>query len=306
MRELFDKYIEWNEISEAMNEEPRLDVKDAVIRKDESVLEISIALNFLVPEKSEARIREAIMEKLPSLKGVDFRYEYIKSETIDAPEVIDEPETIEVDDNDRAENIAAKRRQEKEKAEEKKKKNAAWRRKKSIQRARELPVIGKAVMGGKAIPEEPLPISEISPEAETVVTGGVVFNMESKVIKSGSVIAILYITDKSSSICLKTFISQKKWDEIEANVSIGDYIKVKGQPEIDRYENALIIMIDAIEKGCVSKREDNYPGKHRVELHCHTKMSRLDGLNDVRGCNHRSRSRSELPRCRKYGQENRS
>ena len=113
MRELFDKYIEWNEISEAMNEEPRLDVKDAVIRKDESVLEISIALNFLVPEKSEARIREAIMEKLPSLKGVDFRYEYIKSETIDAPEVIDEPETIEVDDNDRAENIAAKRRQEK-------------------------------------------------------------------------------------------------------------------------------------------------------------------------------------------------
>ena len=281
MRELFDKYIEWNEISEAMNEEPRLDVKDAVIRKDESVLEISIALNFLVPEKSEARIREAIMEKLPSLKGVDFRYEYIKSETIDAPEVIDEPETIEVDDNDRAENIAAKRRQEKEKAEEKKKKNAAWRRKKSIQRARELPVIGKAIMGGKAIPEEPLPISEISPEAETVVTGGVVFNMESKVIKSGSVIAILYITDKSSSICLKTFISQKKWDEIEANISIGDYIKVKGQPEIDRYENALIIMIDAIEKGCVSKREDNYPGKHRVELHCHTKMSRLDGLNDV-------------------------
>lgn len=275
MREIFEKLIDWNEIKESLNEEPSFLVKDILIRKDESVLEICIALNFLMPEKSEKIIKATILNKYPTLKDVVFKYDHVNSENAEKEPAETNNKPLTPDEK------KAKLKEEKEKAEEKKKKNAAWKKRRSTMRARELPVIGKAIMGGKAIPEVPVPISEISPEEESIVTAGIVFSMDSRVIKSDSVLAMLYITDKKSSIVLKTFISQKKWDEICEHISIGDYIKVKGQPEIDRYENALVVMIDAIEKGTLEKRKDNYPGKHRVELHCHTKMSRLDGLNDI-------------------------
>ncbi|MDR4235699.1 PHP domain-containing protein, partial [Priestia megaterium] len=35
------------------------------------------------------------------------------------------------------------------------------------------------------------------------------------------------------------------------------------------------------EKSSIKLREDNYDGQKRVELHCHTKMIAMDGLNDV-------------------------
>ncbi|MBO4235497.1 MAG: PolC-type DNA polymerase III [Firmicutes bacterium] len=291
MRELFEKYIDWEEVKASLDGEPEFKVKRAVIRKDESILEIDIALNFLVPGKDEAMIKAAIMDKYPLLKDVEFRYDRIKASEQNASEQNASEQNANAETHqgeeevkdalETAEEKKARLKAKKEKAEEKKKKNAAWRKRRANQRARELPAIGKAIMGGKAIPEKAIPISEVSPEVESVVTGGVVFGMESKVLKSESVLAMIYITDNASSICLKTFISPKKWEEIEKNITIGDYIKVKGQPEFDQYERALVVTVDNIEKGEVARRQDNFLGKHRVELHCHTKMSRLDGLNDV-------------------------
>ena len=137
-------------------------------------------------------------------------------------------------------------------------------------------------MGGKSIPGVPIPICEIDPTMDTVITGGIVFAKEMVVFNSGSMMVKLMITDKRDSIMVKTFVGEKKWNEINDLVSEGDYIKVLGKPGIDIYEgNELTISVDRIEKGEVEKRQDNYPGKHRVELHCHTKMSRMDGLNDV-------------------------
>ena len=260
MQEFFHRNIDWNAVSERIKGEPKFAIRDAVVKTNEGVLEFDIALNFLMPEESEQKIKAIILSGYPSLKDVVFKYHHE-----DLP----------------AQDDAAKNELAKEKAAERKKKNAAWRKRRANSRARELPVIGKAIMGGKAIPGKLIPISDISPEVESVITGGIIFNMDSRTIKSDLVLAMFYITDKRSSICLKTFVSKRKWEEICLNLSIGDYIKVKGQPEIDRYENSLIVMIDGIEKGEAPKRQDNYNGRKRVELHCHTKMSKLDGINDV-------------------------
>ncbi|MEE0514983.1 MAG: PolC-type DNA polymerase III, partial [Emergencia sp.] len=48
-----------------------------------------------------------------------------------------------------------------------------------------------------------------------------------------------------------------------------------------RYDNCLVVMLKDINKGKMKKRQDTYEGGKRVELHAHTKMSSMDGLNDV-------------------------
>ena len=269
MRKIFDKYIDWEEVSKSLTEEPKLQINDALIRKKEGILELKIALNFSVPKESEQKVKAVILNSIPHLNDVLFSYDYGDKKPVEAVEKKTKAKSEE------------KPAIPKMTPQEKSKKAAAWKKKRRNTRARELPVIGKAIMGGKAIPGDIKPISDISPEEETVVTGGIIFNMDSKVIKNDSILAMIYITDKASSICLKTFITPKKWEEICEHISIGEYIKVKGQPEIDRFENALIVMIDGIEKGSIEERMDNYDGKKRVELHCHSKMSKLDGINEV-------------------------
>ena len=160
----------------------------------------------------------------------------------------------------------------------KKKRNDFFAKKK----AKEAPVKGNIIMGGKNIKGKVLPIDDLDPAQEKAVVGGIVFSKEMKVFQTGTMMAKLYITDKKNSVLVKTFISENKWKDIEEHIKEGDYIVVLGQPKIDPYENEnLVLWAEGIEKGELPKREDNYEGIHRVELHCHTKMSRMDGLNDV-------------------------
>ena len=283
MRGLFEQYIDWDNLKASLNGEPKFIVRNAVIKKNEGILEIDISLNFVMPQETEKKVKAVLKNKFPNLNDVVFYYEQQIEENQEAlnDNFDNIPETDVSDKDSLIEEQKLAAEEKKRAAEEKKKRNAAWRKRKSQTRARELPVIGKAIMGGKAIPQPAIPILDITPESETVVTGGVIFNVDSRVIKNGSVLGMIYITDKRSSICLKTFVSEKKWEEINSHIAVGDYIKVKGEPEIDRFENALIVTIDGIEKGTIEERMDNYGGKKRVELHCHTKMSKLDGINDV-------------------------
>ncbi len=89
------------------------------------------------------------------------------------------------------------------------------------------------------------------------------------------------MTDRKTSVCLKAFCSNQKWEEIDSLLKSGDYIKVRGETEWDRYDNCLVVMLKDINKGKMKKRQDTYEGGKRVELHAHTKMSSMDGLNDV-------------------------
>ncbi len=60
-----------------------------------------------------------------------------------------------------------------------------------------------------------------------------------------------------------------------------DGIRIQGMAQWDRYDNCVTIMADSIEKTEKNERVDTYPEK-RVGLHAHTKMSAMDGLNDIK------------------------
>ncbi len=101
--------------------------------------------------------------------------------------------------------------------------------------------------------------------------------------KKGTTIETIMYTDGSDSITSTLFESKKMPLEEMDKFKVGTKIKVKGQTEYDRYQhNRLVIRIDEISILPPDPlREDTYPGKKRVELHCHTKMSDFDGVADI-------------------------
>ncbi|MBQ2846238.1 MAG: PHP domain-containing protein, partial [Firmicutes bacterium] len=143
-----------------------------------------------------------------------------------------------------------------------------------------VPVKGNLIMGS-AITKQPTPISDITSESGNVVIEGELFKKDSRTIREDSKLASLFVTDKRTSIPVKAFVLNEKWDDIDEHFGKGDGIKIQGLAQWDRFDNCVTVMADNIEKIEKKDRTDTYPEK-RVELHAHTKMSAMDGLNDVK------------------------
>ena len=151
-----------------------------------------------------------------------------------------------------------------------------WKR-----REKEEPMVGNRIMG-KNINDDSVPMSSITVDSGQVTIEGMLFRKESKTIKNNKKLVTLLVTDKTTSMCVKLFVSEEKWTEIDENLKSGDYVKIRGYAEFDTFENILVIMGKDIEKTEVETRKDNSEVK-RVELHAHTKMSAMDGLNEISG-----------------------
>jgi len=142
------------------------------------------------------------------------------------------------------------------------------------------PAAGGLILG-KRLAGEPTELSSLTPDLGKVVVRGILFKKDSRPIKNDKKLITLLITDKKTSTCLKAFVKSDKWEEMDENLKIGDYIGAAGETEWNRFENCLDVMVNAIEKESAPHREDTFQGRKRVELHAHTKMSAMDGLNEA-------------------------
>lgn len=83
---------------------------------------------------------------------------------------------------------------------------------------------------------------------------------------------------------MKMFLKEEQEEDAGKAVAEGSFIKLHGITTIDRFDGELTIGSVSGIKKCedfTSKRVDNSPVK-RVELHCHTKMSDMDGVSEVK------------------------
>lgn len=137
------------------------------------------------------------------------------------------------------------------------------------------------VMIGYEIKDEPLPIKQIQEEDRRVVIQGVVFQAELKELKSGRHLLTFNLTDYSDSLTVKIF-SRDKEDvrQLEA-VKDGIWLKVRGNVQHDPYMKELVMTANDINQIEQQGRRDTAE-KKRVELHCHTPMSALDGVASIK------------------------
>lgn len=122
-------------------------------------------------------------------------------------------------------------------------------------------------------------ISQINDDSLTVNIKGKIISIEIRELKTGSKLLIMNLTDLTDSITVKYFISEdEKFEELKE----GNFVQVVGNAEFDEYEKQLIIKAHGIRLSEeIITRMDNAINK-RVELHLHTGMSSMDGINSFK------------------------
>ena len=116
-------------------------------------------------------------------------------------------------------------------------------------------------------------------EDELCVVEGEVFSIESRDIRNEKILLTIRLTDEVTSLTSKVFCDKDK----PVEVSVGDFIKISGKKQIDRYsDNEEVIIINSINKleKTKAKKEDKAEVK-MVELHTHSKMSEMVGVEDI-------------------------
>ena len=140
------------------------------------------------------------------------------------------------------------------------------------------------VFYGRSVDEEAMPLVElIQPMGEVVIRGQVI-SLDTREIRNEKTIVMFSVTDYTDSIKIKMFVANEMLEELFGSLKVGAFIKLKGVSNIDNFDSELVISsVVGIKKiaDFRSKRKDNSEIK-RVELHCHTKMSDMDGVTDVK------------------------
>jgi len=140
------------------------------------------------------------------------------------------------------------------------------------------------VIYGRDFEEESMEIEKIDGPIGEVVIRGKILSVDTREIRNEKTIIIFSVTDFTDTIVLKIFAGNDDVPELLKEISGGKFVRVKGVATIDKFDSELTIGSIVGIKKCAdftTVRMDTSVEK-RVELHCHTKMSDMDGVSDVK------------------------
>ena len=140
------------------------------------------------------------------------------------------------------------------------------------------------VIYGRDFDDEVITMDEIVGEMGEVTVRGQVISYDKREIRNEKAILIFALTDFTDTIVVKVFAKQENVPELEADIKKGAFLKVRGIAMVDKFDHEVTIQsVAGIRKipDFTTKRVDEEEVK-RVELHCHTKMSDMDGVSEVK------------------------
>jgi len=116
-------------------------------------------------------------------------------------------------------------------------------------------------------------------EESTVLVEGIIVHKERKVLKSGKILETIHLTDYMNTLAAKQFLESNK--KGFRGIEKGDQVRIKGYMRYDKFERENILFTNSFERMHeADKRADNEQVK-RIELHCHTNMSSMDGVSST-------------------------
>ena len=139
------------------------------------------------------------------------------------------------------------------------------------------------VLYGYDVEEDSIPIEQLDDMPGDVVIRGRILDTEDRELRSGKVMFAFFLTDDTDTVKVKLFLEAEDFAEMKGLLKKGTFVKLKGKAMPDSFEReTTITSVQGIRRisDFRSYRTDNAPDK-RVELHCHTKMSDMDGVTDA-------------------------
>lgn len=128
-------------------------------------------------------------------------------------------------------------------------------------------------------------IDTIEGEIGEVTVRGQILTVEKRELRGGEKMIVKFdLSDFTDTISVKLFARREMMEDIDKAVVKGRFIKLRGVTTIDKFDHELTLGSIVGIKKCedfTSKRMDDSL-KKRVELHCHTKMSDMDGVSEVK------------------------
>jgi len=140
------------------------------------------------------------------------------------------------------------------------------------------------ILYGRDITGDTVSIDSIAGEMEEVVIRGQILDVETRELRNQKTLLIFPVTDFTDSIMVKMFLKSEQAPEVTARIKKNIFVKIRGTTVLDRFDGELTLgSIKGIRliPDFTEKRKDHSPEK-RVELHCHTKMSDMDGVTDAK------------------------
>ena len=150
------------------------------------------------------------------------------------------------------------------------------------------------VVFGRKITKKARTMAEVVEEENNVVVEGTVVGFEVRELRTGAVMLTIKLSDDTEGLFAKIRFgernegndptkNQKECADLQAKIPEGSLVKIQGNITVDKYANSELVMVGVkgIMKEPVELREDRAEVK-RVELHCHTKMSKMDGLTPIK------------------------
>ena len=150
------------------------------------------------------------------------------------------------------------------------------------------------VVFGRKITKKARTMAEVVEEENNVVVEGTVVGFEVRELRTGAVMLTIKLSDDTEGLFAKIRFgernegndpkkNQKECADLQAKIPEGSLVTIQGNITVDKYANSELVMVGVkgIMKEPVELREDRAEVK-RVELHCHTKMSKMDGLTPIK------------------------
>lgn len=244
-----------------------IEITGISVEKSSLALVIDTSLNFVMPKNLEAVMKERILQKIGYVNKVRFNYMYTGIQ-IPASTPGDQNSDASGNRNGYSNGSGGEQYRGRKAKDEPVHDNAA----------------GETILMGKDFSGIPADYNELEAfvgTSEKPVIEGEVFKIESMPIRNDRTLITILIAAKARTFCIKQFVTNSKFAELEDNLKEGDMIRAKGPVEYDTFEHENILKAQSIKKVKKTIKEDTYPNGRRVELHCHSKMSDNDGFNEV-------------------------
>ena len=135
------------------------------------------------------------------------------------------------------------------------------------------------------VPEPATPIKDIISDMYGIAIRGMIKHPEMKPSKNEQWMIIKFdITDFTDTIGVRLVVKPEEAEKLGEYLKDGEFIKLKGNAAQSQHERDLTVGSISGMRKIPDFREFrmDYAPEKRVELHCHTKMSRMDAVSDLK------------------------